>query len=307
MGKDLGELRIRMQRAASGTAAGRLVRRTRKAGRHLRARTAVPALGLRNTRSSSPVTGTGPVVVSLTSYGRRLASVHLAIESIGRGSVRPRRLILWLEDSAIVSSPPPELLRLRQRGLELRLTRGYGPHTKYYPYVASAQKHSDPLVTADDDVIYPRHWLRDLLRSYAEAPDAVSCHWANRIAVADGTIEQYRSWVPSKTSDQRRDSLALGVSGVLYPPRMLDRIAAAGPSFQERSPTADDIWLHWVALRGGISVRQVSTVPRHFPVIPGSQNTGLLSVNVSQGRNDDWIRGLYTQEDVRMIEGAYQP
>lgn len=301
------EVRRTGQRVSAPSAARRLVHSARRAGRHLRARVEAPALAVRNARSASPVTGTAPVVVSLTSYGPRLATVHLAIESIGRGSVRPRRLILWLEDPAVVSSPPPELSRLQARGLEVCLTRGYGPHTKYYPYVASVPRHTDPLVTADDDIIYPRHWLRGLLSSYAEAPDVVSCHWANRMAVSDGTIAGYRSWVPSKTTQKRRDSLALGVSGVLYPPGMLDRIAAAGPSFEERSPTADDIWLHWVALRGGIPVRQVSPVPRHFPVIPGSQDTGLLSVNVAQGRNDEWIRGLYSQEDVRMIEGAYQP
>ncbi|MCC3277233.1 MULTISPECIES: hypothetical protein [unclassified Arthrobacter] len=285
----------------------RIVRSTRRAGRHLRARTETPLLAMRNARSGAPVTGTAPVVVSLTSYGRRLETVHLAIESIGRGSVRPRRLLLWVEDPRVAASPPAELARLQARGLELRLSEGYGPHTKYYPYVASTPKHTLPLVTADDDIIYPRHWLHALLRSYAASPDVVSCHWANRMTVTGGAIGQYRSWVPSRTADKRRDSLALGVSGVLYPPHMLDRLASAGASFRDLSPTADDIWLHWVALRGGVPVRQVSPVPRHFPVIPGSQDTRLLSVNVSQGRNDEWIRGLYTEEDIRMIEGAYQP
>lgn len=285
----------------------RLVRGTRRAGRHLRARAETPFLALRNAWSQAPVTGTAPVVVSLTSYGQRLATVHLAIESIGRGSVRPRRLLLWVEDPRVAASPPAALARLQARGLELRLSGGFGPHTKYYPYVASRPRHTLPLVTADDDILYPRHWLRSLLRSYAVWPDTVSCHWANRMAVTGGTIGPYRSWTPLRTDGKRRDSLALGVSGVLYPPRMLDRLAAEGTSFLERSPTADDIWLHWVALRGGVPVRQVSPVPRHFPVIPGSQDTRLLTVNVSQGRNDEWIRGLYTEQDIRMIEGAYQP
>lgn len=280
------------------------VRRVRRAGRHLRANTEAPLLALRNRFSSAPVVGDQPTTVSLTSYGNRLASVHLAVESIGRGSVRPRRLILWVEDPNVVADPPAELSRLQARGLELRLTDGYGPHTKYYPYASSQGPHVDPLVTADDDIIYPRNWLKALLVSYAGNPDAVTCHWANRITVQDGRIGDYSSWKPSHTTEPRRDHLALGVSGVLYPPRLLTRLAQEGTAFLEKSPTADDIWLHWVALQNRVPVRQVASVPRHFPLIPGSQSSSLLSSNVLLGRNNEWVRRLYSREDVRAMEGA---
>lgn len=38
------------------------------------------------------------VVVSLTTYGKRLYSVSLTIESIMQGTMKPNRLILWLQD-----------------------------------------------------------------------------------------------------------------------------------------------------------------------------------------------------------------
>ena len=283
-----------------------LGRAARRLGRHATARIQAPVLALRNRYSSAPVTGNAAVTVSLTSYGARLDGVHLAIESIGRGTAKPRRLILWVEDPLLLADPPPALARLAGRGLELRLTQGYGPHTKYFPYAVSLDRHTDPLVTADDDILYPRRWLRVLLASYARNPGSVSCHWANRIVVRDGRISDYRSWQPSRTTRPRLDQLALGVSGVLYPPQMLQRLAVKGPAFQELSPTADDIWLHWVALRSHTPVRQVSTSPRHFPVIPGSQSTSLLASNVHLGRNNEWVQRLYTVEDVREVEGAYR-
>ena len=46
-------------------------------------------------------TGQPGPVVSLTTYGRRVHVVFLAIESIARGHTNPSRLILWLDDVAL--------------------------------------------------------------------------------------------------------------------------------------------------------------------------------------------------------------
>ena len=61
----------------------------------------------------------GPVV-SLTTYGARLRTVCLAIESIARGRVLPSRIILWIDDKSVIGNLPPAIRRLVQRGLEVR-------------------------------------------------------------------------------------------------------------------------------------------------------------------------------------------
>lgn len=38
------------------------------------------------------------VIVSLTTYGKRLYDVYLAIESIMQQSMKPNRIVLWLGD-----------------------------------------------------------------------------------------------------------------------------------------------------------------------------------------------------------------
>ena len=119
-------------------------------------------LHLQNVRSTAPVVAHGGPVVSITTYGTRLNTVYLVLESIASGSVLPSRLILWVNDLEVFSAPPPPLQRLVRRGLEIRLTEDYGPHKKYYPYLASAASFDRPLVTADDDVFYSRWWLTDL-------------------------------------------------------------------------------------------------------------------------------------------------
>ena len=138
---------------------------------------------LRNRFSDAPVRGDAPVVVSLTSYGNRIRAVHLAVESMAHGTVRPRRLILWLREADVVADPPPPLARLVRRGLELRCTEDWGPHQKYYPYVRSQPRHALPLVIADDDVRYDR----DALARVALPPREPAGRPAVEAVLEDGT------------------------------------------------------------------------------------------------------------------------
>jgi hypothetical protein len=59
-------------------------------------------LRVRNRLSKKMVVSPGgEAVISLTTYGDRVDSVYLTIESIGAGTVRPRRLILWLDKEIV--------------------------------------------------------------------------------------------------------------------------------------------------------------------------------------------------------------
>lgn len=276
-------------------------RRGKKIAKRLRAAFALVYLRLRNLVARGPATGSAPVVVSLTSYGDRIRTVSVAIESIARGKVRPQRLLLWLDNTEQLESRPLSLRRLQRRGLEIRLSHNYGPHTKYYPFVQATARHTVPLVTADDDIIYPSNWLARLVDANRRHPDAISGHWVSIMGVAGDRVADYATWARARDTAVRPANFAPGVSGVIYPPAMLEELKRRGERFLSACPGADDIWLHWVALRAGIPVRQVGAVPHHFPMIPGSQGHALMKTNVGENRNDHWIRGLYSAEDVAAL------
>jgi hypothetical protein len=255
-------------------------------------------------RSRQPLVGDAPVVVSVTSHGRRVQDVAITIESIGRGAVRPSRLILWLDDPTLFGKLPRALLRQQQRGLEVRLTENYGPHTKYFPYARSVSKHELPLVTADDDIIYPRYWLRRLVDAYRAQPEVVSCYRAYVVRLEGDHFAPYDSWPVCRDTQASVVRFATGVSGVVYPPAMLDDLAGRGDDFRRTAPRADDVWLHWVALQERRAVRQIGARPRHFPTIPGSQADGLVLGNYDGGGNDQQIGALYTEADVSALRRA---
>ena len=270
----------------------------------------VKALQRLNETSTESIVAPGGPVVSLTTYGPRIDTVHLTIESIGRGQLKPSRLTLWLDDERRFKDLPEGLRRLQARGLEVHLTDNLGPHTKYYPYVASKPHHEVPLVTADDDIVYPRWWLRRLWNAYRAAPEQISCYRAHVVALEDpaqgaardeATIRPYRDWPPCGSREPRWRHFATGVSGVIYPPRFLDFMHAQGDAFKAVCPKADDIWLHAMALRAGLRVRQLGRLPRYFEGLPGTHDQGLVHFNSFNGGNDRQIAATYVASDLRKM------
>jgi hypothetical protein len=191
------------------------------------------------------------------------------------------------------------------RGLEVRLTENYGPHTKYFPYVMSEAEHRVALVTADDDIIYPRGWLRRLAMEGRRTPEMVVCYRAHEMALEpSGRPRPYNSWMPCESKLARPMNFATGVSGVLYPPTYLNFAREQSDAFRAVCPRADDIWLHVLALRGGFAVRQLGRLPRHFPVIANTQHLGLVNSNNFANGNDPQIAAAYTESDLSKLRHA---
>jgi hypothetical protein len=271
-----------------------------EARQRIRIRARMTQLRLVNRASRKSVLGDGPVVVNLTTFGHRLATVHYALESIAAGTVRPRRMILWLDEPPALSTPTPELTRLQRRGLEIRHCQNWGPHKKQYPY-ALLDRPDLPLAAADDDVLYPRSWLAGLLGSYRAYPDSISGYRARTITVEDAGMGSYASWDP-RTSDQPSfAAICIGVSGIIYPPVLLDALRDEGEEFMVQAPRADDIWVHAVAVRHGIRTRQVHDTQTEFPAIPGTQIGTLYRQNVTLGGNDEQIARTHSAAVTELI------
>jgi hypothetical protein len=248
-----------------------------------------------------PVVGDAKVVVNLTTYGHRARRVHLTIESIARGAVRPQRLILWLDDEALFRQPPATLRRLQARGLELQLTRNFGPHTKYFPWVCSEAVHSLPFVTADDDVVYPSDWLAGLLRAHAAEPELVHCYRARLIRMSPEGLAPYASWPLVEDTQASHAHFLTGVSGVIYPAGFAQLLKTHGDGFLNCCPRQDDIWLNAWALRAGVRVRQVHAKAWQLPTLPGTQDAGLFHENQLGGANDAALRATLGPADVAAI------
>ena len=246
-----------------------------------------------------PVIKAGGPVVSLTTFGHRAQTVYLAIESIGRGGVRPSRLILWIDDKDLLDNLPIPLRRLQKRGLEVILCKNYGTHKKYYPYVESQESFDLPLVPADDDILYPRYWLRKLVDANLEYPEMVNCYHAGTI---DDDKNSGRLCMSGKSCYSTEPSIryhALGGYGVIYPPSYLMALKRAGTAFESCCLMQNDAWLYVVTLRSGHKVRQILPSPPYFTFqsIPGSQRTALKGHG-----HDTALSAILNESDIELLQ-----
>jgi hypothetical protein len=272
-----------------------------------RARAARRTLSLQwcNRQSLMPVAGGIGPDVSLTSYGARIKTVHLAIESIAAGSLLPRRLMLWLDDREAVDHPPRSLRRLQRRGLEIRHAEDLGPHKKYFSYVMN-EPLDRALVTADDDVFYPRNWLSGLYQAHLALPDCVHAYRAHVVKVdaKARSFAPYANWVPCTSVEPSHRHFSTGCSGVLFPLPVLEALKRSGRGFLGCCPKADDIWLNLHAVRTQIPVAQVQAQSLRFMGPLLTQRRGLFQQNMFSGGNDRALAATFTEADMQVLLGA---
>jgi len=250
---------------------------------------------------SSIVDPDAEAIVTLTSHAERIGRVFAAIESIGRGRCRARRIQLYLGRQYEPRPLPRSLQRLMRRGLEVIYVDDVGPHTKYYPYLQANERFDHPLVTADDDKLYPRDWLAGLLDAYRARPDLVHCWRAREIRTGSGGLLPYREWPLCASTRAAFHHFATGVGGVIYPPAFQQALKSAGDRFRDYCPKADDLWLHVTALRQGFRVRQIEGQAREFTGIPRSSRCALQKTNLDGGQNDTQAARTYSGGDIALL------
>lgn len=266
----------------------------------------VPRLRLAARQSPMSFPEQGETVVSLTSHGPRIEAAVVAISSLLVGTQR-LPVYLWLDKQDFDATWPKGLHALVERGLKVRCSDGrYGPHTKYYGTFQQFAGTGTRVITVDDDVLYPRWFVDKLLNASDADRDLVVAYRAHEIALDGTRIAPYKMWRPAQSTQGSPRHFATGVSGVAYPPAVVDFVAEQGKDFLNVAPQADDVWLNACVLRSGHMVRQVFPHPREFPLVPGTQSVGLVRENL-RGGNDAQIRATYSEAEVKLLFDAPSP
>ncbi len=236
------------------------------------------------------------LIVSFTSYPERIPTIHIMVESVFKQTIAPGRTILWLSEDQFPKKEadlPDSLLSYLDKGLEIRFVQGdLKPHKKYY--YAMQEFPDNPIVTLDDDVIYPEDTLSKLWNSYQSFPHAVSAIRAHRIAITDGQIGKYNEWTQNEPLFYRRPSMlafATGVGGVLYPPGCMPAVAFDKNLIEKHCLLGDDIWLKCMEIL--TSTPTVSAdIDASFAYVEGTQDTALWRNNQSKGYNDAYFSDI---------------
>ena len=118
------------------------------------------------------------IIVTLTSYGKRVkGSAVYTIYSLLKQTVRPNRIVLWLDEKEYRNDNlPNELVFMERFGLEVRFAHDIGPYTKIiHALKAFPDKH---LITVDDDIYYSESFIEELKMAHSLHPKAIVSGWA---------------------------------------------------------------------------------------------------------------------------------
>lgn len=240
------------------------------------------------------------LIVSLTSIPERITKVHLCLTTLLRQSFKPDRLILWLSESNAPDkismnrdNLPNALKSLAERGLEIRWCQDIGSYRKIIPTLKAHPM--DLIVTVDDDIFYPRHWLDTLYRAYKNQPIYIHCHRAHLIKFDnEGKLMPYRKWNLESPGYQGPSMLLFptGVGGVLYAPGHLHSEVLNEEAFLKLCPKADDVWLKAMSILNNVECKKVSKMSFSLVPIRITGDRALSSMNFLQGMNDPQIHAV---------------
>jgi len=274
--------------------AWRIMQGIRKADRMLalrRAQQAVAAFPLTRNRTRHDLET--PVVVSLTSYPPRFATLGATLRSLLDQTALADRTVLWIAhaDFALL---PRDVLSLERHGLEIRQCEDIGPYKKLVPALQAFPDAT--IITADDDVYYPPDWLESLLGRAGEKPGCVLAHRVHRARLgSDGRLTPYQTWTMAvtDTADSPPDCLVFptGDCGILYPPGSLDPRVTDAALFMALCPRADDLWFFWMARLAGTGHRGMGHAA-HYLTWEGTQEVALCVANWLGNGNDPQIAAM---------------
>ena len=240
-----------------------------------------------------------PIIISLTSYEGRFRELPITLYSLLNQSLKPDRIILWLsEDFKEINALPYDITQFIKNGLEIRFVKDIGSYTKVI--YAFKEFSESIIVTADDDIYYPKDWLKKLYLSFIAHPDDIQVHRAHRADLN----RKYNDWEKHiKEESALYENFLTGVGGVLYPPNCFSKEVLREDIFLKQAPTCDDVWLWVMALVNKRKIRIVKNYIKtlmHINIFKQLFSKNLYKKNI-QGLNDEQLENLlkYYGENVK--------
>jgi hypothetical protein len=226
-------------------------------------------------------------IISLTSYGERLETVWLTIQSIFDQTCKFAKVVLWVahEDKDLIND---KLKMLEKNGLTIRYCEDVRSYKKL---IYSVKYYNDyNIITIDDDVIYPVSYFKKLIHLHEKYPQYICCYRAHEIRFLEKKILPYKEWGFHSLGIKGPSLkiLPVGIGGIVYPAHSFEYEDFDLDVINEVTPYSDDIYFKWIELKKNIRVIKVHRNKKHFPYyIENTQEHSLKMLNIVSGNNND--------------------
>lgn len=243
------------------------------------------------------------VIVSLTTYSKRIHDVHLVIESLGFQTNKANKIVLWLDEVEFDRFSLPNILEKQvERGLQIKYYKNIRSYKKIIPAL-----HCFPdskLITVDDDILYPHDFIEQMIKGHLADPKAIIAQRINApVLLNKDKISPYKKWeFELSTTPKNKGVFFTSGAGTLFPPKCLHQDVTDEDTFNALCPFADDIWLNIMAFKNGTKILKVKddrSYSLRFTVIDESQDIALENLNIGLNKNDEQLSDLLDHFDLR--------
>ncbi|MEZ9421681.1 glycosyltransferase family 2 protein [Vibrio breoganii] len=183
----------------------------------------------------------------------------MAIESIGRQTLKADKIILWLDKNEFTENNLPfRLRRMESRGLSIRYCENFKSYKKIIP--ALLEFKNSNVVTIDDDIVYKPSLIEELVKEHLFYPNSIIGHRCHEITRGkDGNILPYIKWKhDTKSNIENRDIFITTGGGTLFPPNAIASEFLNYELISSLCPNADDVWVKGVSIISNVECRKVS-------------------------------------------------
>lgn len=224
------------------------------------------------------------IILSLTSHPGRIDTVHIAINSLLRQTVKPDKLILWLAEDEFPNKEkdlPEQLLKLKEFGLTIDWCEAIRNYKKMIPTLRNYP--DDIIITADDDVYYDADMVETLYSAYLKNPKNIYNRRVIRRKLVNDRLVRVsaRSYAYKTFNDASYTNFLNGAAGILYPPHSLHK-DAVNPS---KTILNDDFYFWGMAVLNRTKVAEVVGFNANLNIVENTQNCAFFK---SYDKMPDW-------------------
>lgn len=232
------------------------------------------------------------IIISLTTYSKRIHTVHKTISSLLKQSILADKIILWLDEEEFQHNELPNDLKILESDIfEIKFCPNYKSYKKLIPTLALYPNAT--IITFDDDIHYPVDQVEKLVLTHFENPEDVITSIARNILFKNGELRPYSEWLHvfrEQVGKPLSHLLPIGVGGILYPMGSLHKEVMNVENFMKLAPHGDDLWFKCMSLLNNCKVIALNygyNLSKNM--IDGTQTVGLWQ-NVNEGSDSNLIQ-----------------
>ena len=229
------------------------------------------------------------LIVTLSTIPSRFGMIRPTLDCLLNQSLRPDRVIIYVPESYARFPDYDGGLPEVPEGVEVQRTpQDLGPATKILPAIQQFRGSDCTLVFCDDDQIFPRNWLEQLVTRARKRPDDCIVSVGANLKDQDVTpptgpqrqpralrfwrildpfirLRMARKWMVEKLTGRAQPpatrrpilrsgymDIVIGAGGVLVRPEFLDHPDAF--DIPENLRLTDDIWLSGILEANGVGI-----------------------------------------------------